>query len=89
VSHLSRKLTGSNGLVGKYGHVFAKNGSIKSSFKIVYHLHDGRYIIQDADKKQTPITEAELLGPQIKIYRKEKFWRRAYELALRTIGEDQ
>ena len=81
----SLKRLSSGNLIGFFGHVFTKSRKIKSSFQIIYHLHDGRYIIQDyADGKQTPMTEADLHEPNIKLYRAEKAWHDAWGVPRRV-----
>lgn len=77
----SLKRLSSGNLIGFFGHVFTKGGKIKRSFQVIYHLFDGRYIIQDySDGKQTAVSEADLREPNnnIKLYRTEKAWFEAW-----------
>jgi hypothetical protein len=67
-NYLKRKSSGE--LVSFYGHTFAKDGKIKNTFQVIYHLHDGRYVVEDIEtRKQTAMTEADLHGPQIRLYK--------------------
>ena len=76
------------GLIGLYGHTYVNDERgrvIQCQFRIIRKMDDDRYIFQFfsfADGEPTNLgtmTEAELLGPDVKLYANEALWLRAYE----------
>jgi hypothetical protein len=86
------------GLIGFFGHTYIPDPKdpdtimIESQFEIIRTMDDARYVIQyfswmDGDRTNVGVmTEAELLGPTVKLYATTELWLWAYEKEARRRG---
>lgn len=74
------------GLIGLYGHTFV-NGEVQYQFQIIRSLKGDRYVIQyfsflDGSPTNLGVmSEAEMLGPDTKLYATCELWNVGYQKA--------
>ena len=82
-----------SGLIGLFGHTYIDDREapgetmIEYQFKIIRKMEGDRYVFQyfsflDGEPTEVGVmTEAELLGPNVKLYATAELWLHAYEKA--------
>jgi hypothetical protein len=84
-----KKRTRIHGLIGLFGHTYIEDDRrgkmVQYQFKIIRKMDGGRYVFQyfsfmDGSPTSLGImSEAELLGPNVKLYATAELWNEAYE----------